>query len=225
MFARLKQKYLRCFENKAFLISFFTALLMLAAALIINVYAVAYANASSAVTDIILSNIHVYDVDGLFVNGAFGLVAFITIVCLLEPKRIPFTVKTISIFVITRSIFIMMTHLGPFPNHIVIDPNTSYYLQDILGKNLYASFFTGNDFFFSGHTGLPFLMSLLYWDKKWLRYTFMAASIGFGIIVLLAHLHYTIDVLSAFFIAYGVYRLARIFFARDLDAEQIGQRV
>jgi hypothetical protein len=37
----------------------------------------------------------------------------------------------------------------------------------------------------------------------------------FGVVVLLGHLHYSIDVLSAFFISYGIYRIAEIIFHKD----------
>ena len=215
--------YKSCFSDKRYIFSFILALAMLAAGLVISAYAVQYATltASSSVTDIILSNFRAHDVDGIFVNGAMIMVLFIACVCLWDPKRIPFTVKTIAIFVIIRSIFIMCTHIGAFPDHIVIDPSSQNFLESIMGTNMYSSFFLGNDSFFSGHTGLPFLMAFIYYDKKWLRAIFMAFSIMFGVIVLLGHLHYTIDVLSAFFISYGIYRIARILFKKDMTHEQV----
>lgn len=211
-------QYASSFTNARFLVSFVVSLFMLTAAFIISFYAVQYAtsSASSSVTDIVLSNIPVVDLDGAFVNGAILMVLFIIAVCLWYPKRIPFAVKTISVFIIVRSIFIILTHIGAFPTHAVIHPSSQSFIEDIIGVNLYSSSFLGNDSFFSGHTGLPFLMAFIFWDKRVLRGIFMALSVIFGIVVLLAHLHYTIDVLSAFFISYGIYRLSRIFFAKDL---------
>jgi membrane-associated phospholipid phosphatase len=77
----------------------------------------------------------------------------------------------------------------------------------------------GNDSFFSGHTGLPFLMAFIYYDRKWLRIIFISLSMIFGAVVLLAHIHYTIDVLSAFFISYGIYRLSRLLYSKDFQGE------
>jgi hypothetical protein len=37
----------------------------------------------------------------------------------------------------------------------------------------------------------------------------------FGIVVLLGHLHYSIDVLSAFFITYSIYHICELFFKTD----------
>lgn len=214
--------YRVCFSDKRFLLSLGLALFMFAAALVINVYAVGYAttSASNPVTDIVLSNIGPYDVDGIFVNGAMLMVLVIILVCLSDPKRIPLTVKAISVFIVVRSIFIICTHIGAFPTHTLIHPDSQNLIEDIIGTKLYSSFFLGNDSFFSGHTGLPFLMALLYWDKKWLRLVFLAFSVMFGVVVLLGHLHYTIDVLSAFFITYGVYCMAKVFFKRDLETEK-----
>jgi hypothetical protein len=219
--SRVGKDYKACFHSKHFLLSFFIGIFMFSAALVISSYAVGFATASASnpVTDLILDNVRVFDVDGFFVNGAVIMVLFIITVCFLSPRRIPFAAKTIALFIVIRSLFIILTHIGSFPTQAVIDPSTQNVLQDIIGTNLYSSLFLGKDSFFSGHTGLPFLMAYLYWDKRWLRYIFIGLSIMFGIVVLLGHLHYTIDVLSAFFIAYGIYRMARVLFPTDLRFE------
>ncbi len=214
-------EYSKCLHNRTFIVSTGFSIIMLVFAFIINFYSVTYTNAtvSNSVTDVILSNTPVYDLDGFFVNGAIGLVIFITLVCLWDPRRMPFTVKTIAVFVIVRSVFITLTHVGPFPIHATIAPESQAYIKDLIGQKLFSSFFLGNDFFFSGHTGLPFLLAFLYYDKKWLRIIFILLSVFFGVVVLFAHLHYTIDVLSAFFISYGVYRISRILFKEELPPE------
>jgi hypothetical protein len=65
-----------------------------------------------------------------------------------------------------------------------------------------------NDMFFSGHTAIPFLGFLLF-DGK-IRYFFLCGSICMGTVVLLMHLHYSIDVFSAFFITYCCYRVGNV---------------
>ena len=47
------------------------------------------------------------------------------------------------------------------------------------------------------------------------RIFFTAVAIFFGIIVLMGHLHYSIDVLSAFFITYSIYHIAKFLFKED----------
>jgi len=201
------QKFKKCFSNKRYIISFISSFIFLSIAMIINFFAGTYATerASNPVTDIILSNIRVYDVDGFFIYGSFLLVIVIALVVLHRPNKIPFTIKSIALFIIIRSIFITLTHLGPFPSQTIIQ-------SDILSK---MSF--GGDLFFSGHTGLPFLLALMFWNEKWLRYIFLAFSIMFAVVVLLAHLHYSIDVLAAFFITYSIFHISTYIFKKNLN--------
>ena len=201
------QKFKKCFRNKRYIISFISSFIFLSIAMIINFFAGTYATerASNPVTDIILSNIRVYDVDGFFIYGSFLLVIVIALVVLHRPNKIPFTIKSIALFIIIRSIFITLTHLGPFPSQTIIQ-------SDILSK---MSF--GGDLFFSGHTGLPFLLALMFWNEKWLRYIFLAFSIMFAVVVLLAHLHYSIDVLAAFFITYSIFHISTYIFKKNLN--------
>lgn len=49
----------------------------------------------------------------------------------------------------------------------------------------------------------------------YLRLLFIGSAIFFGVIVLIAHMHYSIDVLSAFFITYAIYRIAESIFKKD----------
>lgn len=198
----------KIFKNPGFLASSLLSLGMLLASLIINFVAGTYATEkiSNSVTDIILSNTRVYDVDGIFVYGSIVLLVLIVLVIFYNPKTFPFTLKSIALFVIIRSIFISLTHLGPFPTTVALDAG-----------NFLNKFTFGGDLFFSGHTGLPFLMSLIFWDHKVFRYIFLAASLVFGGVVLLGHLHYSIDVLAAFFITYSIFHLAEYFFKKDRE--------
>jgi len=202
---KIKSKYKIHFTDKTFVISLLTSFVILAVALVINFYAGMYATkiASSSVTDIILSNTKAYDVDGLFVYGSFIFFFFGLFICAIRPHQAPFVIKSISLFIIIRAIFITLTHIGPFPSQITFS-------SDILSKLTF-----GADLFFSGHTGMPFLLALIFWNEKVLKYIFLFFSLAFAVIVLLAHMHYTIDVLSAFFITYGIYHIALKLFHKD----------
>ena len=185
------------FKDRKFFISTIQAFALLIVSLTINFYAGTYATerASSPVTDIVLSNIRVFDVNGIFIFGLVFFWLFFIVFCIFKPRKMPFIVKSIGLFVIIRSIFVILTHIGPFPGGDVI--TTSKVIEHLT---------FGGDLFFSGHTGLPFLMCLIFWDDIILRYLFLAGSIVFGIIVLMGHLHYSIDVLSAFF--YNLYNFS-----------------
>lgn len=200
------EQYKRYFTNKEFLFTGLLSIVLLTVSLIVHFYAVMYATekASNSVTDIVLNNIRVYDVHLAFIHGPILMWGFVLTILLLRPNQVPFTLNTISLFVLTRAVFINLTHIGPFPTELLISP-----------ESFINYFSSGGDLFFSAHTGLPFLLALLFWQSKALRYLFLLASAFFGVVVLLGHLHYTIDVVAAFFITFSVYRLSEIFFAKD----------
>ena len=203
----LAEKYKRHLTHRQFIISAATAVLLLLISFVVNFYAGEYATekASTAVTDIVLNNIRVFDVGAIFVYGPVVLWAFVSALCFLEPKRIPFVLKSIAVFVLIRSLFVTLTHLGAFPDQLAID-----YTSDVIKKITF-----GGDLFFSGHTGAPFLMALVFWDHRYLRAIFVITAVFFGAIVLMAHLHYSIDVLAAFFITYTIFHIAKTIFKKD----------
>lgn len=176
--------------------------------LVYNFYTSVYATShvSNYVEDIILSNIPTYDVGGIFVWGALALIFFVVCLSLTHPKRIPFILHALSLFYAIRGTFVMLTHLAPYPTRTPLDVD--------LGT-LFAKQFGGADLFFSAHTGAPFLLALIFWKHRTLRYIFLASSALFAIVVLLGHFHYSIDVLSAFFITYSIFHLAEYFFKKD----------
>ena len=202
----MKQAYKLFFSSRELVQSSLIAFLLLAWSLFGNFYAGSYANEQgiNPVTDIILSNTRAYDVDMLFIGGILTFFLFILVWCLRYPAQMPYILKSIALFIAIRSVFVTLTHLGPYPDSILI-LNTG-----IMGKiNFWA------DLFFSGHTGMPFLMALIFWKNKLLRYLFILAAISFGIIVLLWHLHYSIDVLAAFFITYTIHHIWEILWKKD----------
>ena len=218
---KLKKKYRDFWQDRQARRRMFISLALLFGALIINHFAALYAfeRASNPVSDIILSNFPALDVDWVFVWGPIIFWLIITIRLLKEPKQIAFTIKSVALFVVIRSIFISLTHIGPFPDHTTLDTFGASLLSG--GVNGHSPFFfvfsSGADLFFSAHTGLPFLLALIFWPYREFK-TFCLASSGFfGVVVLLGHLHYSIDVASAFFITYTIHHLATRFFKEDLQ--------
>ena len=199
-----KQKDIRCryrtyATNRSFLVSVAASFSLFLVSFIVNLYAIHFAteHASNPVTDLILSNTPILNVDDLFVYGTFVAASIAVLVCLMHPKRIPFALYTVALFYFIRSGFTSLTHIAPFYPHISTD----------FGATINKAFF-GGDRFFSGHTGLPFLGALAFWNEPKIRFFFLGTSLFFGVIVLLGHLHYSIDVLSAFFITYAIYHIA-----------------
>ncbi|MFA6476634.1 MAG: phosphatase PAP2-related protein [Candidatus Paceibacterota bacterium] len=195
--------------DRVFVQSLFVAVILFAFSLALNYFASAYASshAGPAVGDIILDNIPVFNLDEVFAYGPILFWLVIAFFAFREPKTIPFLVKSIALFVVVRSIFVTLTHLGVSPADLPADFNSNFIKR--------LSY--GGDLFFSGHTGMPFLMALIFWENKNLRIFCIVSAIFFGAIVLMVHMHYSIDVLAAFFITYTIFHLAGISFKKDRD--------
>ena len=174
--------------------------------ILLNFHATSFAasRASSSVTDLLLDNLSVVNVDIVFIEGSLLLWLFVLLLRMQRPERIPFVFKSMALFVLVRSAFIVLTHLGPYPERSALDSNA-----------ILRIFTSDSDLFFSGHTGAPFLLALMFWKGPRLRTFFLSASAVFAISVLLGHLHYSIDVFAAFFISYGIFDLAKFLFHRE----------
>jgi hypothetical protein len=210
--AKATQKHKFFWLNKQYFLSAFLGVVLLAGSLYANYYANYYSaiSASNSVTDIILDNIPVINVSFAFSEGAVIFVLVLIGIALFEPKYIPFGLKSISLFVLIRSCFMILTHLAPPQGATLINPG------DFINKVS-----QGSDLFFSAHTGLPFLMAIIFWQIKYVRYFFLLCTIVGGISVLLGHLHYSIDVFSALFITFGIYHIAKKIFPRDFRLTEI----
>ncbi|GEM_PF-95541 len=204
----LLRRHRHYWMRKDFRISASISIVFFWVSVFVSFFAIQYATerASNPVTDIILSNFPAVDVDGLFVYGTLLLIAFATIIVFAHPKRIPFTLYSLTVFYLIRSGFISLTHIGPFP----VQTENAYDLGAVISRFLFSS-----DLFFSAHTGVPFLLALIFWREKTLRCIFLAWSVFLGTVVLLGHLHYTIDVVSAFFITYTIYKIAEFLFRKE----------
>ncbi len=202
----LFQKYRHVWTECGFIVSVLLGVFLLLLSLGLNFVLGTYAsrNASNAVTDVILSNIPVLDVENLFIWGTWVFISFVFCIVLFEPKTIPFVLKSSAFFICIRSIFVSLTHIGPFPVPPLLDAGT---LTNLIN-------FTG-DLFFSGHTGFPFLLALMFWHHRYLRWVFLGSSLFFAVIVLVGHFHYSIDVFAAFFITYGIFQLSKKAFSKD----------
>ena len=79
-------------------------------------------------------------------------------------------------------------------------------LKDPIANIAYGGngIFITKDLFYSGHTGNMFLFFLCL-QAKWDKIIALAASFMVGILVLIQHIHYSIDVISAFIFTYFLY--------------------
>jgi len=153
--------------------------------------------------DLLLDRLPTLDVNMLhvYIVTIFWLGVFIYVIR--TPGAVPYVTRTFALFICIRAVFTVVTHMGPPPNFLVV-PN------DVTA--IYT--FTG-DMMFSGHAGAPYLAALIFWDRRIVRTICLIASGAFAVIVMLGALHYTIDVLAAYFITYSIHRLSLVLFRRD----------
>jgi hypothetical protein len=199
--------------------SLYEGLALLVIAIIVQVFAGQYSSRASiganSVHDILLDNLPVVNLDFVIVGGAILLWIVSIWLLITNPKRLIFAIKAMALFIISRAFFFSLTHVGPPARGI---PPGS----DNLGWGFYKLITFQGNFFYSGHTGFPVLMALIFWDDDFWRPFFIAMSLVFGASVLLAHVHYSIDVFAAPFIVYGVFKICERFFPKDFALLPVG---
>ena len=199
----------RGFFTKERIRSLLVALVLLSLAIVFQFYATGYSArvSSNFVHDLLLDNLPVVDLNIIIIEGALAAIVGTLILLFVKPRYLIFTLKAVAIFIATRGVFIAVTHLGIYPGQI--NPGTGFF------DHIYTNLGLEAGFFFSGHTGLTLLMALIFWDEKFWRYTYLILAAIFGISVLLAHVHYTIDVLAAPYMTYAVFKMSQYFFDED----------
>lgn len=195
-------------KDKAYVYSLVAGIGVLVGGWVISTFASIWhdANIYPNVGDYVLQILPVYDLSFLFVWGYIIIIVSLFIYGIfIEPEIAPFAMKTFGVLMIVRACFISLTFLGP--------PQEFYYMKTINAeymRTVASKFFFNNDLFFSGHTAIPFLAFLIF--KTWFRWIYLFATFVMAATVLIMHVHYSIDVLAAFFITYGIYAISnRIF--------------
>jgi len=182
----------------------FLSLIFLFISIVLDIAAGIYVRNVNVVAapDIILDNIPVIDLDFFYVYG----ILLITFVFFLYPlffkiHELHKVIAQFSFLILVRSFFTCLTHLAlPVTAMAYEVPRLLFFLD------------FRNDLFFSGHVAIPFLGFLLF-KKDNIKYFFLIGSILMGAVVLFMHVHYTIDVFSAFFITYGTFKIGEWFYS------------
>lgn len=202
----------RGFWTRAHLRSLWGGLALLALALVVQIvlgrFSSRVAVNAAPVRDLFLDNLPLIDLTPLIVGGAMALWVFACGLLIVHPRRLLFAMKAIALYIISRAFFFSLTHVGPYPLAYSPGPHNH-------GYGLYHLITFQGNFFYSGHTAFPFLLALIFWDERYLRYIFLFLSAFFGITVILAHVHYSIDVFAAPFIIYGMFAVTERLFPQD----------
>jgi hypothetical protein len=136
---------------------------------------------------------------------SFGLIyisLFVAIFFLIKtPSRLVIALQAYIILVLVRIIAMYLVPLNPPTGMLSLsDPFVEYFgTGQLLTKDL----------FFSGHTATIFLFYLVSNPARaGLKMFFFICTILVAVFVLLQHVHYTIDVVSAPFFAFSAYKLS-----------------
>jgi hypothetical protein len=158
--------------------------------------------------DLILDNLPLINTQIVIVQIAllFWIISWFIIA--LNPKYILFSIKAAALFIIIRAFFMNLTPLGIYPHYIPFE-------KKYAGFDFYNFLTFEGNFFFSGHVGFPFLLALIFKNNKLMRRIFFFFAGFFGISVLLAHSHYSIDVFASPFITYSIYAISKKLFYND----------
>ncbi|MCX6216743.1 phosphatase PAP2-related protein [Spirosoma sp.] len=96
-------------------------------------------------------------------------------------------------------------------NLVPLDPPVGLIpLIDPLSNAFYGKTFITKDLFYSGHTSTIFLMFLCL-RRRWDRLFAFVGTLIVGSLLLVQHVHYTIDVVGAFVFTYPLYWLGKKF--------------
>ena len=124
-------------------------------------------------------------------------------------ERLPYFLAMVGFWTLVRAVFIALTPVGP-PHDLI--PFYGGALSFLRGRLYFDS-----ELFFSGHTGLPYLYSLLAAPATLMRRGCLAFSLVMGAGVLLTRNHFPIDVLGAYFVTYSIWAFGKGLFI-GLDA-------
>ena len=156
--------------------------------------------------DWVLAHIPAYDVSVLIFTIIWGMALLIFIRALYNPVIYINYVWTLIFINIARMISIYLVALDP--------PNGLIHLVDPLTGVFYGNVVITRDLFFSGHTSTLVLIFLCL-EKRTDKILGFISIIVVMVLLLVQHIHYTIDVVAAPIIVYMIFLLTRRFLKLD----------
>jgi len=115
-----------------------------------------------------------------------------------DTESFPLALILLGSYFPIRAVFLFCTVLPtPFPR-----------IDDQPTLDLKIMFYGTRDLFPSGHAGSIFILAFLVRNHRWVRRAGFALALVMSSAVLMMHVHYTIDVVWAFFISYAIFAFA-----------------
>ncbi len=186
---------LKSFRNKTIIALFLVAIILL---FLPTFFGLIEKREGIVLQDYVLDAIPPMDVSIPTFIVIWGMVLLVFFRIYQNPKLFLVIAYGFILMCLCRILTISLLPLNPPPGLITLkDPiaNIAY------GGN--GTFIT-KDLFYSGHTGNMFLFFLCL-EAKWDKIIALTASFLIGFLVLIQHIHYSIDVISAFIFTYFLY--------------------
>ncbi len=150
--------------------------------------------------DLILNQIPAWNVSIPIFIIIWIQVAFTIYRAVQNPKIFLLLLWSYIFLTLARITSLLLVPLDPPPQIIE--------LKDPLSNLFYGSKFMTKDLFFSGHTATLFTMFLCLQNKAD-KIFLLIGSLLVAMLVLVQHVHYTIDILAAFILSYLFYTLGK----------------
>jgi hypothetical protein len=199
----IKQNWQNAWHNRAFKVDLISGLFIVVILLIFTYhffYYIDHLPGGTTLNDWVLKKIPVEDVSFPITFLETSVIILFLIRSTINPNLfITFLIGFILILFF-RIITIYISQFRPPPGLIE--------LKDPIAGIVYKSAFIKRDLFYSGHVAILYLFYLCA-DKKPDKYYILFTVISVAILLLIQHVHYTIDVVCAPFFSFGCFWLTK----------------
>jgi hypothetical protein len=198
-----RKNWLDAWNHKAFRMNFILGIVLLAAAMILTSFFFNYIQDNKngvVLNDWVLQRLPSIDVSVVIVTLMGSAAILFALRGIANPNILITFLFAMILQLITRMITISITGFFPPPGLVV--------LRDPMGSMLYQYRFITRDLFYSGHTAM---LCLLYFCsfKRGDKYYILFAAMSVAFLLLIQHVHYTVDVLCAPLFAFGCFWISK----------------